>query len=63
MTVLELSNCRILQADNGLYLTDNNTIGTTVIIPIKADRTVWYEITEKEKIIIENKQLEEVEVI
>ena len=63
MTVLELANRRILQADNGFYLTDNETVGVTVTVPIDVDFTIWREITEEEKIKIENKQLERVEVI
>lgn len=38
----------ILTADEGLYLTDGQTYGKTVVLPMAADHTVWQEITEAE---------------
>ena len=42
----------ILTADEGMYLTDGKTYGTTVVLPDGADPTVWREITEAEKEIL-----------
>ena len=39
---------RILTADEGMYLTDGQTYGTTVVIPADADYSVWKEVTEDE---------------
>ena len=39
---------RILTADEGMYLTDGQTYGTTVVIPADADYSVWHEVTEDE---------------
>ena len=38
----------ILTADEGMYLTNGETFGTTVVLPEKADTSAWYEITEAE---------------
>ncbi len=38
----------ILKADEGMYLTNGNTFGKTVVLPESADQSVWYEITEQE---------------
>lgn len=38
----------ILTADEGMYLTDGETYGKTVVLPEGADQSVWYEITEAE---------------
>lgn len=45
----------ILTADEGMYLTNGETYGKTVVLPESADQSVWYEITEQEyeKIIAE----------
>lgn len=45
----------ILTADEGMYLTNGETYGKTVILPESADTNAWYEITEAEyeKIIAE----------
>ncbi len=40
---------RILTADAGMYLSDGQTFGMTVVLPAEADHTVWQEITEEEK--------------
>lgn len=36
----------ILTADEGLYLTDGETYGKTVVLPAEADHSVWKEVTE-----------------
>lgn len=38
----------ILTADEGMYLTNGETYGKTVVLPESADISVWYEITEQE---------------
>ena len=38
----------ILKADDGMYLTNGETYGKTVVLPESADTNDWYEITEKE---------------
>lgn len=38
----------ILTADEGMYLTNGETYGKTVVLPESADQSVWYEITEQE---------------
>lgn len=45
----------ILTADEGMYLTNGETYGKTVVLPESADQSAWYEITEAEyeKIIAE----------
>lgn len=37
---------RILTADEGMYLTDGETYGKTVVLPADADHSVWHEVTE-----------------
>ena len=39
---------RILTADEGMYLTDGETYGKTVVLPADADCSVWHEVTEEE---------------
>ncbi len=39
---------RILTADEGMYLTDGETYGKTVVLPVDADHTVWHEVREAE---------------
>ena len=39
---------RILTADEGKYLTDGETYGTTVVLPADADYSAWKEVTEAE---------------
>lgn len=39
---------RILTAEEGMYLTDGNTYGKTVVLPASADHGVWREVTEQE---------------
>ena len=38
----------ILTADEGMYLTNGETYGKTVVIPASVDYSVWHEITEAE---------------
>lgn len=38
----------ILTADEGMYLTNGETYGKTVVLPESADQSVWYEITQTE---------------
>ena len=38
----------ILTADEGMYLTNGETYGKTVVLPESADQSVWYEISEQE---------------
>lgn len=38
----------ILKADEGMYLTNGETYGKTVILPETANQSDWYEITEEE---------------
>ena len=37
---------RILTADEGMYLTDGETYGKTVVLPADADHSVWKEVAE-----------------
>lgn len=37
---------RILTADEGMYLTNGETYGKTVVLPAEADYSAWYEVTE-----------------
>ena len=39
---------RILTADEGMFLTDGETYGKTVVLPMNADPTEWREVTEAE---------------
>ena len=38
----------ILTADDGMYLTNGETYGKTVVLPETANTNDWYEITEEE---------------
>lgn len=38
----------ILKADEGMYLTNGETYGKTVILPETANENEWHEITEEE---------------
>lgn len=44
----EMITQRILTAEEGMYLTDGETYGKTVVLPVEADHTVWREVTEAE---------------
>ena len=48
---------RILTADDGKYLTNGETYGKTVVLPMGADETAWHEITDAEyaDVMAENK--------
>ena len=48
----------ILKADEGMYLTNGETYGKTVIIPESANENDWHEITEEEynKILAEQEE-------
>ena len=37
-----------LRADDGMFLTDGESVGKTVVLPAGADPSVWHEITEAE---------------
>ena len=50
---------RILTADEGMYLTDGETYGKTVVLPADADHSVWHEVTEEELPKEEVKETEE----
>ena len=39
---------RILTADEGMFLTNGETYGKTVVLPVDADHTLWREVTEEE---------------
>ena len=39
---------RILTADEGMFLTNGDTAGKTVVLPADADYSAWREITEEE---------------
>ena len=39
---------RILIADDGKYLTNGETYGKTVVLPMDADANEWHEITDAE---------------
>ena len=39
---------RILTADKGMFLTNGDTYGKTVVLPADADTSVWREVTEAE---------------
>lgn len=38
----------ILTAGEGMYLTNGETYGKTVVLPEDADQNAWYEISEAE---------------
>ena len=54
----EILKQRILTADEGMYLTNGDTFGKVITLPMGADASLWYEITEEEKLRIENEQNE-----
>ena len=47
----------ILTADEGMYLTNGETYGKTVVLPESANVNDWYEITEKEYAEIEKSEV------
>ena len=48
MIKIETSTTITLKADEGKYLFNGQTYGTTVILPFSADHFVWREVTEDE---------------
>lgn len=44
----EIINQIILKADEGMYLTNGETYGKTVVLPQSEDASVWYQISEQE---------------
>ena len=51
----------ILTAEEGCYLTNGETYGTTVVLPSAEDVLNWHEITEEAYTAIKNKQEERYE--
>ena len=49
---------RILTAEDGMYLTNGESVVKTVVLPFEADASVWSEVTEAEAQEILNKQEE-----
>lgn len=45
---VEIVNQRVLTAEEGMALTNGETFGKTVVLPLDADASVWTEITEAE---------------
>lgn len=45
---MQIVSQRILTADEGKYLTDGNTYGTTVVLPVTADPALWMEVTQEQ---------------
>ena len=49
----------ILTADEGMYLTNGETYGKTVVVPESANTNEWYEITDIEyNRIVESEELD-----
>lgn len=44
----EIVNQRILTADEGMVLTNGETFGKTVVLPLDANASAWLEISESE---------------
>ena len=44
----EIVTQRILKADDSMVLTNGETYGKTVVLPVDADASVWQEVTEAE---------------
>ena len=42
--ITQIVKQRIMIADEGKFLTDGETFGTTVVLPAEADHTVWKEV-------------------
>lgn len=49
----------VLTASEGMWLTNGETFGKKVTLPIAASVSTWYEITDEEKIRLEEEQLTE----
>ena len=48
MKIATTDNQRTLMAEEGRYLTNGETYGKTVVLPVDADHSVWREVTEAE---------------
>ena len=57
----EILTQRVLIADEGQFLTNGKTSGEVATLPIDADKSIWREITEEEKIAIDEERLKEAE--
>lgn len=44
---MQIVSQRILMADEGKFLTDGQTYGKTVVLPVNADPAVWQEVMEE----------------
>ena len=54
----------ILTADDGMYLTNGDTYGKTVVLPESADQNDWHEITEEEYAeIVASQEIENAEIL
>ena len=45
---IEIVEQRVLTADEGMTLTNGETFGKTVVLPVSADANTWHEITDEE---------------
>lgn len=54
----EILTQRVLIADEGHFLTNGNTSGEVATLPIDADKSIWREITEEDKIAMDEAQNE-----
>lgn len=45
---VEIVEQRVLTADEGMTLTDGETFGKTVVMPMSANADDWHEITDEE---------------
>lgn len=52
----EIITQRVLTADDGMYLTNGETCGKTVVLPERADASEWWEITKEEKESMESEE-------
>ena len=55
----EIITQRILTAEEGMFLTNGETYGTTVVLPADADHTVWQEVCPDELLVQEPDDREE----
>lgn len=53
---------RILTADEGMYLTNGESVVETVVLPVDADASIWREISTEEAQNIMNEQEENISV-
>ena len=45
---MEILEQKVLTADEGMTLTNGETFGKTVVLPVSADAEAWHEITDEE---------------